>query len=213
MKKGKLIVFEGTDGSGKATQINLLAESFKKLKIPNEVISFPRYGQNPYANLIRDYLDGKFDSKIDPYIFSLAFAIDRLLAKSKIEKWLRGGEIVLVDRYVASNKAHMGAQLLKEKRKEFIKWLDNLEYKTNKMPKEDLVIFLYVPPEISIGNIKKEERDLYEKDQKHQRDSSKIYLYLAKSPKWVTINCVSGGKMRGKENIQKEILTIVKKNV
>lgn len=206
--KGKLIVFEGTDGSGKATQVKLLSDYLTKQKIAYEVISFPRYGENPYANLVRSYLDGEFGNKkkISPYIISLAFAGDRFLAKSQIEKYLASGKIVLADRYVSSNKAHMAAELLEKDRIEFINWLDNLEYETNQIPREDLVIFLYVPYQISQKNISKEKRDLLEKDLKHQKATSEIYLKLANNKNWVTINCVKNGKMRGRVDIRKEIV-------
>lgn len=206
--KGKLIVFEGTDGSGKATQVKFLSDYLLQQKIPHEVISFPRYGENPYTNLVRSYLDGEFGNKkkISPYIISLAFAGDRFLAKSQIEKLLASGKIVLADRYVSSNKAHMAAELSEKERKNFINWLDNLEYKVNQIPREDLVIFLYVPYQISQKNISEKKRDLLEKDLKHQKATSEIYLKLAKNKNWVTINCVKNEKMRSKEDIHKEIV-------
>lgn len=209
--KGKLIVFEGTDGSGKATQVALLDEKLNKLKIPHEVISFPRYGDNPYANLVRRYLGGEFGKRINPYVISLAFAGDRYLAKPLIEKWLKDRKLVILDRYVSSNKAHMGAELPEKDRGEYIKWLDNLEYKTNKIPREALAIFLYVSPDVSSKYMGKREKDILEKDLKHQKNAARIYLELAKNKNWVTINCVKNGKMRSRDNIHKEIVKIVEK--
>mgnify|MGYP001592159979 CR=1 FL=1 len=208
MKKGKLIVFEGTDGSGKATQVKLLSDYLVKQKIAHEVISFPRYGENPYANLIRSYLDGELGSmeKVDPHLISLAFAGDRFLAKNKIEKWLDSGKLVILDRYVSSNKAHMGAEMPDKERKEFIKWLDNLEYETNQLPREDLVIFLHVGANLIQKNVKNKKGDILERDLIHQKNTESIYLELAKSPNWVTINCMKNGKMRPKEDIHEDIL-------
>lgn len=213
IKKGKLVIFEGIDGSGKATQVKMLDASLSRDKIPHEVISFPRYGENPYANLVRSYLHGEFGNKkkINPYVISLAFAGDRALAKTLIKNWLEIGKTVLVDRYVSSNKAHMAAELSGKDRKEFINWLDNLEYETNKIPRENLVFFLYVPYEISQKNISKEKRDLLEKDLKHQKATSKIYLELAKQKNWITINCTKKGKMRSKEEIHQEIVSTLRK--
>jgi len=157
-KQGKLIVIDGIDGTGKTTQIELLKQALvsqgplrpplawlrrlSEASVPLEAISFPRYEDNIYGKLIRRYLEGEFGSidKVHPYLMSCIFAGDRALAKPLIEKWLSEGKLVLVNRYVSSSKAHMGANLPEEKRKEFVKWLDELEYGTNKIPKEDLTI-------------------------------------------------------------------------
>lgn len=206
--KGKLVVFEGTDGSGKATQVKLLSE---KLKVSHELIAFPRYGDNPYADLVKKYLKGEFGEKerISPYIISLAFAGDRALAKTVIEKWLADGKLVIADRYVSSSKAHLSAELSESERQNFINWLDHLEYETNNIPRENLVIFLFVPPEVSQKNITGKVRDILEKDLEHQKNTSQIYLELAKNPKWITINCVKNGKMRSREDIHQEIFDIL----
>ena len=211
--KGKLIVFEGTDGSGKATQVALLGEKLKKKRIPHEIISFPRYGENPYANLVRRYLDGEFGSKrkVSPYLISLAFAGDRMLAKKQIEKWLESGKLVIIDRYVSSNKAHMGAELPEKAREKFMQWLDDLEYKTNNIPIEDLTIFLNVSPEISRNHMDLRKKDILEEDLKHQKNTNNIYLKLAKSKNWITINCTKNLKMRSKQEIREEILDAVQK--
>ena len=202
--KGKFLCIEGTDGSGKATQVKLLSQ---KLKIPHGVISFPRYGNNPHADQVKKYLTGKSGKKekISPYEISLAFAEDRALAKPQIEKWLEDGKLVIADRYVSSSKAHLAAQLPESERQKFINWLDDLEYKTNNIPREDLVIFLFVPPEVSQKNIDSPERDILEKDLEHQKNTSKIYQELAKNPVWITINCVENGKMRNKNEINEEV--------
>lgn len=211
--KGKLIVFEGTDGSGKATQASLLDQRLKSLKIPYELISFPRYSDNPYGNLIKRYLEGEFGGidTVDSHLISLAYASDRFLAKPILEKWLGEGKLVLIDRYVSSNKAHLGGRFTGEKKDQFIKWLDNLEYKVNGLPKENLVIFLYVPAEMAQENVSKEgKKDLHEKDIKHLKKSNEIYLELSKDKNWVVINCTKKGKMRSKEEIHQEILIILK---
>ena len=135
---GKLIVIDGIDGSGKTTQIELLTKYFSERDFPYQTISFPRYEHNLYGKLIRRYLGGEFGSisQVNPYLVALAYAGDRALVKSLIEEWLRGGKVVIVNRYVSSSKAHLGANLPEEKREEFFTWLDDLEYKTNNIPKE-----------------------------------------------------------------------------
>jgi dTMP kinase len=208
--RSKFFCFEGTDGSGKATQVKLLTDYLSKQKIPFEQIAFPRYNDNKFGRLIKKYLDGKV--KIDNKQIALAFAEDRKLAKRKIEQWLNDDKLVVADRYVSSSKAHLSAQLTPSKRQEFITWLDNLEYKENKIPKEDWVIFLYVPSEIAKKNIETRGRkqDLHEKDLEHLQKSNQIYQQLAKKEKnWVVINCTKDGKMRSKEEIHQEILKYI----
>ena len=209
--KGKLIVFEGTDGSGKATQVKLLSDYLSKKNIDHEVISFPRYGENLYANLVRRYLDGEFGNKgkLNPYIISLAFAGDRALAKPLIEKWLKMRKTVIVDRYVSSSKAHMAAELPENDREKFIKWLDDLEYKTNKISREDLTVFLNLPAEISSSHMDLRKKDILEEDLKHQKNTGNIYLELAKQKNWIKINCTKKGKMKSKEEIHKEIIKVL----
>ncbi|MCR4305867.1 MAG: hypothetical protein NUV73_02175 [Candidatus Daviesbacteria bacterium] len=214
MKKGKLIVIEGIDGSGKTTQIDLLAKALAEKNIPYEVISFPRYGDNIYADLVTRYLEGEFGSinEVNPYLISLAFAGDRLLAKLQIEKWLDEGKIVLSNRYISANKAHMGAQLPENQRWEFIQWLDELEYQTNQMPREDLTILLKVDPKTGQKNVAGRLPDLHEEDITHLEEANKIYLELAKKEaSWYTIACTKDGDMRSPEEIHKELLVVLKK--
>ena len=145
---GKLIVIDGIDGSGKTTQIELLGKYLSEKNIPYEVINFPRYGENIYADLITRYLEGEFGSinEINPYLMALTFAGDRLLAKPLIEGWLAAGKVVIANRYVSASKAHLGANLPEDQRENFMEWVDKLEYETNSTPKPDLNILLNVDP-------------------------------------------------------------------
>lgn len=211
MSKGRLIVIEGIDGSGKTTQINLLAKHLADQKIPYEVISFPRYGDNIYAELVARYLEGEFGSinEVNPYLISLAFAGDRLLAKPLIESWLNGGKIVLANRYISANKAHMGAHLPEEQKDEFIAWLDTLEYQTNGLPKEDLTILLSVDPKMGQKNLARRLPDLHEEDITHLKEAKKIYLKLAEKENWQVIDCVRENQMRSPEDIHQEISRLI----
>ncbi len=208
MKKGMLIVIDGIDGSGKSTQIEL----FKKA-LDCEIISFPRYEDNLYGKLIKRYLEGEFGSinEVNPYLLALAYAGDRFLAKTQIEKWLKEGKLVLVNRYVSASYAHMGANLPEEKREEFFNWLDELEYKTNKIPKEDLIILLTVDPKIGQKNVQGVHGpDIHEENLKHLEEANKIYLHLAKKEKnWYVVDCMKGGQMKTPLEIHQEILKIL----
>ncbi|MBI2196860.1 dTMP kinase [Candidatus Daviesbacteria bacterium] len=212
MKKGQLIVIEGIDGSGKTTQIDLLVKALAEKNIPYEVISFPRYGDNIYADLVTRYLEGEFGSltEVNPYLLALAFAGDRLLAKPEIEKWLSEGKLVLANRYVSANKAHMGAHLSQDQRAEFISWLEELEYQTNRMPREDLTILLSVDPKIGQQNVAGRLSDLHEENIKHLEEANKIYLELSrKEDNWCVIDCMKDGKMRSVQDIHQELLPIL----
>ncbi|TSC88270.1 MAG: thymidylate kinase [Microgenomates group bacterium Gr01-1014_7] len=215
--KGKLIVIDGTDGAGKTTQINLLSRWLKEKKIAYEVISFPRYGQNQYAKLVKKYLEGEYGSinKVDSYKISKFYAGDRLLAKPLIEKWLSRGKLVLANRYVSSNKAHMGANLPAKEREKFFKWLDKLEYETNGIPKEDLTILLDVDPKVGQKNVlSKQKPDLHEDSLAHLEQANKIYLQLSGAePNWQVVNCMQNGQMRSKEDIHREIMNILNSKI
>lgn len=208
-KQGKLVVIEGIDGSGKSTQIDLIVENLKRHGISFEVISFPRYEDNIYVQLIGRYLEGEFGqiSEVNPYLLALAFAGDRALAKSNIEAWLAEGKIVIANRYVSANKAHLGANLPEEKREEFLRWLDELEYKTNGMPKEDLTILLDVDPRIGQKNVfDRQKPDLHEGNLNHLEEARNLYLSLAKKEaNWYVIDCVKNSSMKSKEEIHQEI--------
>lgn len=210
-KQGKLIVIEGIDGSGKTTQVNLLADYLKSRKITHEVISFPRYEDNIYGRLIRRYLNGEFGGieKVDSYLLSLAYAGDRSLAKPVIEHWLSEGKIVIANRYVASNKAHMGANLPDGQREEFMRWLDELEYKANSIPKESLTILLSISPEITQKNVTNKHHDIHEQDLNHLRKAFDIYLKLSESENnWYAVNCLEKKQMKSAQDIHQEVVKI-----
>lgn len=223
-RKGYFVVIEGTDGSGKATQVRLLRRKLQTLDMDHKVLEFPRYNDNPYGKLIGNYLHGDFGKKesTNSFLLSLAYAGDRFLAKPEILSWLKQGNIVIADRYTPSNKAYMAAKLPKEQRQDFIDWLDDLEYNVNGIPREDIVIFLYVDPKVSQKNaekrggkqgIKGEGHDIHEADAEFQKTSSELYLQMAKQePNWVVIECLENGEMRSPQDINKAVITILQKN-
>lgn len=211
-KQGSLIVIEGIDGSGKTTQVELLTKYLSKKNIPCEVISFPRYEENIYGGLVKRYLEGEFGSisEVNPYLMSLPFAGDRFLAKPLIEQWLNKGKVVIANRYISSSKAHLGANLPEEKREEFMGWLDELEFETNKIPKPDLTILLDVYPEIGQQNVRGEHKDIHEQDLEHLQNAYEIYLDLSKAESnWKVVGCMENGKMKDEQDIHKLVLEIL----
>jgi nucleoside 2-deoxyribosyltransferase len=137
-RKGKLIVIDGTNASGKATQTQLLISYFSRHKIKAKQISFPRYYTSFHGKTVCRFLKGEFGrlQDINPYLSSLAFALDRLTAKNQIVDWLEKGYIVIADRYVTSSLAHQGAKLSSRERTKFVNWVYDMEYKQHRMPKE-----------------------------------------------------------------------------
>ncbi len=213
---GKLIVFEGQDGSGKTTQLSLLAKYLKKQKVPIFTFDFPQYWKTFHGRFIGRYLSGEFGDldTVNPYLISLAYALDRATAKKEMSKYLRNGYTILADRYVASSLAHHSARLEIKNRTKFINWLKELEYKENKMPKEDVVIFLYIPVEISWRLLAGRERkkDIHEKNKTYQEEVEKVYLQFSRNNKnWLKITCVKNGQLRTKEDIHREIVKNLKK--
>lgn len=215
MKLGKLIVLEGIDGSGKSTQTDLLLKYLSKRKIKNSYYKFPQYKKTYYGKLILDFLNGKFgtSSQVPSELISLAYSLDRVEVKDKINQELSEGTIVVIDRYVGSSKAHQASRVEKNKVKQFLNWLDNYEYKVNKVPREDLVILLDIPIEQSFKLMSLRKKDLMEQ-QDLQETSRQIYLDLSRANKhWVVINCVDlEGKLKSKEKIHQEILQILELN-
>lgn len=224
-RKGKLVVIDGTDGSGKGTQTELILKYLDENKIKNKYIDFPRYYTSFHGRMVGRYLSGEFGSleSSSPYLTSLFYAMDRLTARDEIVDWLEEGNTVIANRYTTSSMAFQTARIEKSKREEFLKWLYEMEYKEHKLPKEDLVLFLYVPVEISQKLIEQKTSREYAKGQKkdineanvaYQKEVLKLYLELAeKNPHWVVIKCVdAAGKLLTIEKVHGKILAALKKH-
>jgi dTMP kinase len=221
MKKGLFIVIDGTDGSGKATQADLLSKSLVAAGHNTHLIDFPRYETNHVGRLIRECLDGKRGDFIgmDPKIASTLYAADRYESSGQIREHLEQGGIVIADRYVSANQMHQGGKISDpEKRKEFLVWLDDLEYGVFGIPKPDAILFLHVPVEVSSVLAQKRaqetggEMDEAEKDLDHQRKSQEGALSIVKdSNNWIKVECTEKSNMRTREDIHAEIKTIVEK--
>jgi len=218
--RGKFIVIEGIDGSGKRTQTEALARAFSSRGTAFTQISFPRY-EGFFGKLVARYLNGEFGSltSVDPHFSALLYAGDRLEAKPAIEGALASGKTVLADRYIGSNLAHQGARVPREKRAEFIAWLKQLEYQVYGLPVEDLVLYLRMPApeahrlagERGARDYTKLNRDLQEEDVAHLVAASEVYDELTRQPNWVKIDCVDAStqSLRTPDAIHEEILAVI----
>jgi len=213
--KGKLIVLCGPDGSGKATQTELLVARLQREGYGVETISFPQYGKTFFADLVQRYLRGEFGgvSDVSPYLASLLYAGDRWQAKEQLVGWLRAGKVVVSNRYVSANMGHQGAKIAHpRKRREFLRWLDKLEHDVFGLPRPDLNILLHVPASISQRLIAQRSRengvpkDIHERDLKHLKQTESAYLEVARrGSNWAKIECVKKGTLRSREDIAAEV--------
>jgi dTMP kinase len=222
--RGKFIVIEGIDGSGKRTQIEMLSRALTEKKIAVEQIGFPNY-DGFFGKLVGQFLNGDFGGldAVDPHFSALLFAGDRLQAAPRIRRDLDAGQILLADRYVSSNLAHQGSRVPAEKRAEFLAWLKQLEYEVYALPQEDLVIYLRVNTVDAhrlVGEKGKRDytalrRDLQESDVEHLATASELYDQLARQPNWVTIQCSDPNSkdLRSPEDIHREILVAVESRI
>jgi len=225
-KKGKLIVIDGTDGSGKATQTELLVKVLKNEGRKVKVVDFPDYYSNFFGKFIGHCLSERYYDfvKVHPKIASVLYAADRFESKNKIEKWLKEGNIVIANRYASANQIHQGGKITNTKKREnFLKWLSEMEYEVFKIPRPDVVFYLSVPIPIVLKLIRERDKgknrsylnkkkDVHEKDVKFLENSRKSALWLAKTQKgWIKIECTSGGKMDERASIHKKIYEKIKR--
>ena len=223
MTNAKLIVIDGGDNVGKATQADLLLRRLTDENIPADKLDFPRYHQNTYGHLIRECLDGERGDfmALDSKIAATLYAVDRFESKSELMKMLEADKIVLLDRYVSANMLHQGAKIEDpDKREEFLRWLEHVEYEIFGMPRPDLTIFLDVPPDESqklleyVVGLGAKVVDAAEADRLHQAKVSDCAKYLSSSrDKWVTVQCLNDKGLRTREDIHEEIYHVVKKEL
>ena len=226
LKKGKFVVIDGIDGSGKATQVVLLKTKLKKEGIKAKSIDFPRYYNNFFGSLIGEYLSGIHGDfiKTDPKLASVLYAADRFESSQEIRKWLNEGYIVIADRYVSANQIHQGGKIVNaKKRKEFLDWLDKMEYGVFGIPRPDLVIYLDIPYEVSQQWLKKKvaqrkkkylkgRKDVAEDNLMHLKISRNTALELEKLNKnWKKISCCQGTVCMLPDEVHEHVYKVVKK--
>ena len=216
---GKLIVIEGTDGSGKSTQFRLMSEHLEKDGVAFKHIVFPRYSEESSA-LIRMYLGGQFGDKpsdVNPYAASSFYAVDRYASyKMDWGKWYEEGGVVVSDRYTTSNAVHQASKESGQARQDYLKWLYEFEYDRLGLPRPDLTIYLDVPTDFTEKMLRGREQatntkaDIHEKDMQYLATCRQCGRDAAAFYGWTVIQCVRDGQMRSIEDIHNEIYTAVK---
>lgn len=213
MTTNKLIVIEGIDGSGKLTQLQLLAAYFNKNQIKYATFDFPQYGKTFFGNFAGRFLDGEFGhfSRINPYLASFPYAADRWQVKDKIWQAINENKIVVCNRYTPSS-IYQAAKIKLTERQKFLSWVETLEYEVFGIPRPSLVIFLYVPLILAQTLIAKKNKDQYEKDLKYLKKVEDLYLDNVKNNQsWVMINCVDNNKIISTTEINRKVIDILNK--
>jgi len=216
---GKLIVLEGTDGAGKATQTHLMARRLEQEGLSFRMVDFPRYG-SPFAAPVERYLQGDLGKKpgdVSAYAASTFYAVDRYASYK--QDWGRdyaSGSLILCDRYTTSNAVHQAPKLPKEERQAYLDWLFDLEYRRLELPVPDLVIYLDLPAELSAQMLQKRQRithtqaDIHEQDEAYLRACRVCAANIAADLGWRLVDCAKHGAVRTPEDIHQELWEIVR---
>lgn len=220
--KGKIVVIEGTDSSGKETQTKLLYNRLKN-EIENvKKISFPNY-ESPACEPVKMYLAGEFGDKaenVNPYPISTMYAIDRYASlKKEWGEFYSSGGIIITDRYTTSNMVHQASKIKNSYEKNsYLKWLEELEYEKMEIPRPDIVIFLNMPTETAVKLMSerknkitgKEKKDIHEENIEYLKTSYKNACEIAEKYSWSEIKCVENDRLKSIEQINDEIYEKVK---
>lgn len=216
---GKFIVIEGTDGTGKTTQIRLLAETLANYNYDGVIFDFPQYS-NVSSALLDNYLKGYYGN-LNPEAASILYAVDRFDASFAVREHLEEGRIVLANRYVSSNAGHQGAKIPDAlERIKFFKWLDNLEYHTFNIPRPDLTIILHLPVLQSLELIKKGHEakgtkpDLHDQNLEHLQHAEQVYLEIAELfPNTKLVECFEDGRLLTPQEVHAKIWELIRRIV
>lgn len=232
MRRGKLIVFEGIDGSGKLTQAKLLVRRLKREGFRVAAVDFPRYG-NPSASFVEGYLRGEFGSAaaVKPEVASLFYSLDRYAASFSLRRLLSKGVILVADRYTSSNIGHQGGKLMKNpaRWRSYIRWLYELEYTILRIPRPDQIFLLETDPAFShriatsrtnakernVEHSIKQGKDIHEKNLAHLRAAAASYERFAREfPRGLrAMRVAERGKFLPKEKIHEMIWNKVRRLV
>ena len=211
--QGKLIVFEGTDGSGKSTQFRMLCERMEREGRPFRRLIFPQY-QEPSSALLKMYLNGEFGSHpsdVNPYAASTFYAVDRYASyKTSWGSFYEQGGVIIADRYTTSNAVHQGAKCPEGERTAFLRWLDDFEHHKMGLPRPDLVLYLDMPTDRAVSLLRQRENDTHTQADIHELDAGRsCALQAAQLLNWQVVRCVDGeGRLRSIQSIHEEIWSL-----
>ncbi len=219
-----LIAIEGIDGSGKGTQSALLVDHLHQQGHSVELLSFPRYEHTRFGAAIGEFLNGKFGQldEVHPQLASLLFAGDRFESKDVILEAAESHDMVVFDRYVASNIAHQAAKLDEPQRLDLMQWIERIEHDVYGLPRPDLTILLDLPAtaaqrliaEKSARSYTDKAADLQEADSEYLERVRQVYRTLAASNgQWQVVDCLDGDDIRRIEDVAKELHSCVTKRL
>lgn len=219
---GKLIVFEGIDGSGKSTQFKLLCDRLEREGFDFKRIVFPQYNE-PSSALLRMYLAGEFGpdpEDVNAYAASTFYAVDRYASYVKVwREYYKSGGVLLADRYTTSNAIHQGSKVQGEKRREFFDWLYEFEFDKMELPRPDAVIYLNVPLEIAKRQMEDRQKktntsgDIHEVHFDYLKKCAECGAEAAENYGWHVIQCAKNGAQRSIEDIHGEIYKYLRDRV
>ena len=216
--KGKLIVFEGTDGSGKATQTGLLCDRLASEGASVRRLTFPRYNEDS-SMLVRMYLSGAFGSRpgdVNAYAASAFYAVDRYASyKQDWGEYYEQGGILITDRYTTSNAVHQAGKLPETERRAYLDWLFHFEYTLLGLPAPDLVLYLDLPFELSEALIRQRaaqsgQTDIHETDGAYLRQCRENAQEVVRLAGWRRVDCQRNGSLRTVEDIHEEVCSLVR---
>lgn len=226
--QGKLIVIDGTDGSGKATQVARLKERLIAENYDVETLDFPRYEDNFFGSFIGECLRGDHGdwAGLNPRIASMAYAADRFESSGLIRSWLQDGKVVILDRYVSSNQIHQGGKITDaNERKEFLTWLDTMEHTIFQLPRPDIIVYLDVPLEVNQKLLAQKnaqdtkkylngKHDQHENDLEHLAAAKEAGLALiADMNNWHRIHCAPDGELLSIEDIHEMVYEVLEREL
>ena len=216
---GKFIVIEGLDGSGKATQTEILKNTLEVEGETVKKLTFPDY-DNESSALVKMYLGGEFGDNpddVNAYAASAFYTVDRIASYLKFwKKDYENGACILADRYSTSNIIYQMSKLPESEWDSFIEFQEDFEYNKINVPKPDLIIYLDVEPDVSQKLMSKRysgdesKKDLHEKNVNFLLECRNSALYAADKLGWVKISCTRNGEMRSIEEIAEDILKVIR---
>ncbi|MFH1399082.1 MAG: thymidylate kinase [Candidatus Woesearchaeota archaeon] len=219
--KGKLIVIDGLDGSGKYTQFKLLSKRLEEEGYSASTFDFPQYDK-PFGAMVGRYLKGEFGDidQVEIEVATMLYALDRYSVKQEIKKELVDGKIVVLNRYTPSNLGFQGAKFRGKERQKFLKWIDAME---SRLPQPDLIIFLDVPRKFTrllMGNkdlreyLDGKKEDIHEKNDPYQLEVEGLYRKLSEERKnWRRVDCVSADSLLSIDEVHNKVWEVVEQHL